>query len=170
MFDTFDRTGNAEFPFPKAVVFRALSVAVQNIRGMEVESKDAMACRIELKTGISAFSWGERVSISVGSSGDDSSVVSIGSGAKTIFGSATTHGKNRQNVREILEQTSRVLQKSGALWRAELAPPSPVSPPAAAQLPKSLADEIVKLVVLRDRGVLTAEEFDALKQRLVSGT
>jgi hypothetical protein len=41
MFDTFNRTGEAEFPFPKSIVFKALCEAVDGIRGMTVEHQDA---------------------------------------------------------------------------------------------------------------------------------
>ncbi|UIY25907.1 SHOCT domain-containing protein [Rhizobium leguminosarum] len=162
MFDTFDRKGDAEFPFPKAVVFRALREAVKSIRGMTVEGVDEMASRIELKTGMSAFSWGEKISVTVVSSGAEASMISVGSGAKTIFGSATTHGKNKQNVADIIGQTSAVLQRHGAEWAAQLTTEHPV--PSSS---KSITDELVKLVALRDQGVLTPAEFEAQKQRIL---
>jgi hypothetical protein len=167
MFDTFDRTGSAEFPFPKPVVFKALSEAVARIRGMTVENVDALAGRIDIKTGMSAFSWGERVSISVSSKGTDAASVSIGSGARTIFGSATVHGKNRQNVKDILEATSRVLQAKGDAWRAQMAP-TPVPSTPALTPAVSVADELMKLAALRDSGVLSAEEFNAQKAKILS--
>ena len=88
LFDTFDRTGNAEFSFHKQVVFRALCMAVEELDGMTIDSRDDLASRLDVKTGMSLFSWGERVTISVTGSGENSAVVSIQSGAKTILGSA----------------------------------------------------------------------------------
>ena len=102
LFDTFDRTGSAEFPFPKQVVFRALCAAVEELNGMSIENRDDLASRLDVKTGMSAFSWGEKVSISVAGNGANAAVASVQSAARTIFGSATTHGKNRANVREII--------------------------------------------------------------------
>jgi hypothetical protein len=41
------------------------------------------------------------------------------------------------------------------------------SAPAAAAAPASLADELTKLATLRDQGILTPDEFDAQKARLL---
>jgi hypothetical protein len=166
VFDTFDRTGNAEFPFPKAVVFRAVDTAVAALR-MNVASRDELASRIDIKTGASAFSWGERVAISVMASGDQSAVVSIQSASKTVIGSGTAHGKNRKNVRGIISKTSEILQESGVSWRGEMGlDPAPAA--AAGTAPSSsVADELAKLAQLRDQGVLTEAEFAAQKARLL---
>ena len=45
------------------------------------------------------------------------------------------------------------------------APPPPLSPPVAAT--GSVADELQKLVALREQGVLTEDEFTELKKRLL---
>jgi hypothetical protein len=118
-----------------------------------------LASRLDIKTGMSAFSWGEKVSVTVSSKDGETAVISVGSGAKTIFGSATAHGKNRENVRQILVATSEVLGRRGAQWRAEM--------PVAPSVRSSVADELMKLAALRDQGVLTVEEFSAQKQALL---
>lgn len=46
---------------------------------------------------------------------------------------------------------------------------APVAPPASAS-PALVADELVKLVALRDQGVLSADEFAAQKARLLAST
>jgi hypothetical protein len=168
LYDTFDRTGNAEFPFPKEVVFRAMYTAITQLPGMGIESHDQLASRIDVKTGMTAFSWGERVSINVNGNGSNAAVVSVQSAAKTVFGSATTHGKNRQNVRNIINQTSRLLAQYGAQWMDEmgLKPSEGVAPDSKSN---SVADELMKLADLRDRGILTPEEFDRQKTKLLGG-
>ena len=164
MFDTFDRTGDCEFPFPKQVVFHAICVAVGGFRGMKITSRDELACRLDITTGMSAFSWGEKVSVSVSGNGEQAAIVSVRSAAKTALGSATTHGKNRKNIREILDRTSALLQEHGAKWREEMGlSPITVSSPTAV----SVADELEKLVQLRDRGILSESEFQAQKSRLL---
>jgi len=165
MFDTFDRTGTAEFPFAKPVVFRALCEAVPSIAGMKVERKDELASRLDVSVGMSAFSWGEKVSIGVTSTGPNASTVGVASGAKTILGSATVHGKNRKNVAQIIAKTSDILQAKGAAWAAELGAPEP----SASRATGALSDELTKLAGLRDAGVLSAEEFQAAKTRLLAG-
>jgi hypothetical protein len=109
-FDTFDRTGSAEFPFNKQIVFRAVCEAVDQIGGMSVERRDDLSTRLDIKTGVSAFSWGERVSVSVIAHGS-ASLVSVQSGAKTIFGSGTTHGKKPKKRSGDIEQDIRYFRK-----------------------------------------------------------
>lgn len=164
LFDTFDRTGNAELPFHKQVVFRAVCSAVEGLKGMNIEYRDELACRLDVKTGMSAFSWGEKVSISITGNGADAAVVSVQSGAKTIFGSATTHGKNRKNVRHIIQRTSELLAQHASEWQKEmrLEPQAPI--PSST---RSIADEILKLAALRDQGLLSPEEFNGQKARLL---
>lgn len=57
--------------------------------------------------------------------------------------------------------------------RAIAAKPAAAVPPAAATAPTrpdSIADELTKLAALRDRGVLTSEEFQAQKTALLRST
>jgi hypothetical protein len=163
MFDTFDRTGAAEFPFPRKVVFRALCEAVPLMPGMKIERCDDLACRLDVSTGVSAWSWGEKVTVAVSSAGDQSASLSIQSAVKTVFGSASGHGKNRQNVRAIVEQTSRVLSAKGEEWKQELGLGA-----APIQSSNSIAEELSKLAALRNDGVLDEAEFMAAKARLLS--
>jgi hypothetical protein len=163
LYDTFDRTGSAEYPFPKQVVFRALRAAVNRLAGMKVEGCDELACRLDIKTGISALSWGERVTVTVCANGDQAAVVSVQSGAKTVFGSATTHGKNRKNVREIINAISELLRSQGEIWRNEMG-----LVPQASSSKSSVADELTKLARLREQGILSDAEFQAQKARLLA--
>jgi hypothetical protein len=169
MFDTLDRTGTAEFPFKKQTVFRALCMALDNLKGMTVDSRDDLASRLVVKVGMSAFSWGEKVAITVTKNSENSSVVAVQSGAKTILGSATTHGKNRENVRKIISSTSQVLSEFGAQWEADLAEKEHTTERQSSDnASKSLADEIKKLADLRDEGILTEDEFLDQKRKLLA--
>jgi hypothetical protein len=164
MFDTFDRTGAAEFPFPKEVVFLALMEAVKS-SGMKINNVDKLSHRLDVSTGVSVNSWGEKISISVHSAGQSASTIAVASGAKTIFGSATTHGKNKKNVREILASTSRVLQRNGDVWLAEC---GHIREAVGESRAPSIADELGKLAALRDSGALTTQEFEIQKQKLLA--
>ena len=168
-FDTFDRTGKAEFSFPKQVVFRALCKAVEGLKGMSLASRDDIAFRLDVKTGMSAFSWGETVSVSVAGTGSNSAVVSVQSAAKTIFGSATAHGKNRENVREIITHTSNLLAEHGSQWEEEMGlKPTANDSRSLGKSAGSIADELVKLAALREQGILTPEEFNMQKAKLLA--
>ncbi len=72
-----------------------------------------------------------------------------------------THGKNRKNVRDIIEATSKVLATKGEEWREEMGLSASVSSGP------SLADELSKLVALRDQGAIDADEFQAAKAKLL---
>lgn len=161
MFDTFDRTGSVEFPYTASVVFRAVVSAVQSLPGMQVHESNDLARQIFVKTGVTAFSWGERVTISVLESGPERSRLQIASAAKTNFGSATTHGKNRRNVQEIISKTTRILDASGDRWAKELAKAPALKPS------QSVADEIGKLANLREQGILSDLEFESQKKKLL---
>jgi hypothetical protein len=137
---------------------------------MRITSHDELACRLDVTTGMSAFSWGEKVFISVSGNGGQAAMASVRSAAKTVLGSATTYGKNRKNIREILNRTSALLQAHGAKWREEMGlSPMAVSVAAvsvASPMAVSVADELEKLAQLRDRGILSDGEFQAQKVRL----
>ena len=94
----------------------------------------------------------------------NSAVVSIQSAAKTIFGSATTHGKNRKNVREIINETSRLFTQYGSQWEEEISTQSSTS---TEHSPRLVADELAKLADLLKQGFLSPEEFSAQKARLL---
>jgi len=165
MFVTPDQTGEAEFPFPKAVVFRALGQAVAATTGMEAEEIDHVAGRLVIKTGMTLLSWGERVVASVFDQGAMRSRLAVKSAPKTIVGSGLSHTRNRKNVAAVIKATSEILAKRGELWTNEMglrpAAPAPSAPTA------SIADELVKLGQLRQEGLLTEAEFETQKARLL---
>ncbi|HVR05752.1 MAG TPA: SHOCT domain-containing protein [Solirubrobacteraceae bacterium] len=49
------------------------------------------------------------------------------------------------------------------------AQPPPAPPPAVAPTSESTVDQLQKLAQLRDSGVLTPEEFEAQKQKILAG-
>jgi len=68
---------------------------------------------------------------------------------------------------KMAERAAPTLMVGGQPWTGMPTPPAPPAPPAPA--PASTADELTKLADLRDRGVLTEEEFQAQKQRVLGG-
>jgi predicted nucleotide-binding protein len=125
----------------------------QRFRTCGSKKSNKLAGHIYLRAATSAFSWGERVTVSVLESGQGRSQVQISSAAKTIAGSATTHGRNRKNVQQIISVMTKILEQNGEKWTEEFGV-------AATQHPsRSPADEIRKLAELHQSGVLTDEEF-----------
>lgn len=74
-----------------------------------------------------------------------------------MLGGAMDMGKNRKNIEAISKALS-----------TELQPYKTVSKKSAVQKPSgSIAEEIGKLAELRDKGILTDEEFNKKKKELL---
>ena len=166
MFDTFDRTGAAEFPFSRDLVYRALSKAIPTISGMTIEHEDALTCRLSVSAGMSAFSWGEKITVAVIENGSDRALVQIGSGPKTILGSATTHSKNRKNVDRILRAASDILQQSGAAWQAEKRAAASIDA-SDALAPSTIESRLRRLAQLRTDGLISEIDFESRKAEIL---
>jgi hypothetical protein len=119
-FDATDRTSAVEFPFPPSVVFRAVAEAISDLPGMTFHEFDQLTGHVYVTAAASAFLGGERVGVSVLDEGSGRSRVQIASGAKTVFGSASTRGRSRKNVDEIISATRKVLGAHGEKWTQDL--------------------------------------------------
>jgi hypothetical protein len=172
MFDTFDRTGAVEFAFARPVVFRALEVAVPKLKGMKVAESNAVAGHLFITTGASAFSWGEKVQVSVLDAGPERSRMQIASAGKTIAGSATAHGKNRKNVQNIISATSNELGAHGEEWTRELAPPTApdgLTEATSAQPGKpTIEARLTQLTELHAKGLISDEEFESRRAAILN--
>src|SRR5262245_54384187 len=102
--------------------------------------------------------------------------------AAMVGGTAYAVGKHAQRGQEREAEQEARLQELEAQQAAQsqqayapppqAAPPPPQAappPPMSAGGPTNLADELTKLKGLADAGVLTPEEFEAAKQKLLSG-
>ena len=155
-----NQNGEAEFPYSKENVFEAICRAVPIISGMKVETADKLTGRITVKANITLWSFGEAILIQISSPVEGITKVQITSGSK--FGVLTDlfdMGKNRKNVERILSGTSAVLSQLS---------PSTGNSQTASSSKNSVADEIQKLKKLFDDGVLTKEEFQHQKTRLLN--
>jgi hypothetical protein len=106
-----DHEGGAAFPFCKEDVFEALVKAISTINGITANKIDRLSGHILAKAGVSLFSWGENIPISVMEVSPGLTRVSIISTPKTgiMFGGAFDLGKNRRNIENILEIASKIL-------------------------------------------------------------
>lgn len=153
-----DHNGESEFPFRKDIVFDAICKAVSAIDGMKIDNADRLTGRIMVKAGISLFSWGENIPIQLSSLSETKTKVQITSSPKTgmMFGGAFDMGKNRKNIEKILTASSKIL----STLKPEIQ--------ASENLKNtSIADELQKLKKLLDDGILTHEEFDQQKTKLL---
>ncbi len=155
-----DHEGVVEYPFSMKTVFEAVIEASKNIDGLSLNGADELSGRVTFKSGISLASWGENIPIQlVGISGTRTQM-RILSTPKTgvMFGGAMDFGKNRQNIEKIINAVSKVLSTK------------PVETDKSAALSSAfIADELVKLKQLKDEGILTQEEFDVQKAKILAG-
>jgi len=153
-----DHHGEVEYPYSQKTVFDALMAASKKIDGLELDSADEISGRVTLKAGVSLRSWGENIPVQLVSITPVRTRVQIMSTPKTgvMFGGAMDLGKNRQNIEKIIRAVSD-----------ELAGKEPekesVSIDAA-----SVGDELIKLKQLLDQGVLTQDEFDEQKRKILT--
>lgn len=154
-----DHSGSVEYPYSKKTVFAAVMAAAKHIDGFELDSADEMSGHVTLKAGVSWSSWGENIPIQLISVSPVRTKVEIISTPKTgvLFGGANDFGKNRRNIEKIISAISAQLQGK----------PAEVEQPSVSST--SAADELLKLKQLKDAGVLSDEEFESQKQKILSG-
>lgn len=153
-----DHATSAKVPYAPDDVFEALKHCCKYIGGINIDSIDDVLKTIYLKAGVSLFSWGENVTVTVKSSDDGESIVEITSAPKTgvMFGGAADMGKNKKNMKNIMDALSKDLKKYSMVEKKSQASPN-----------LSIADEIKKYAELKEQGLLTEEEFQAKKKQLL---
>ncbi len=92
--------------------------------------------------------------------------------AAVVGGAAYHVGKKTQQGRQAeADQDAQIAelqqQQADQQYAAQAPPPAPAQ--AAPAAGGGLADELAKLKSLLDSGVLTQDEFDAAKQRIIAG-
>ena len=154
-----DHEGSVEYPFSKKTVFDALMEAAPKIDGLELDSADEVSGRVVFKAGVSLASWEENIPVQLVEVATTRTQMKVMSSPKTgiMFGGAMDLGKNRRNIEKIISAVSDVLANKPA----EVENPKPVAV-------ASTTDELIKLKSLLDSGVLTQEEFDEQKKRVLA--
>ena len=153
-----DHTTSVKVPYSLDDTFQALKQSSQYLYGMKVDSVDDLLKTMYLKAGVSAFSWGENITVSVKSAEDGQTVVEISSASKTgAIGGALDMGKNNRNLKTIMDELSMELKKYPQVKKNNESIASA----------RSIADEIKEFAELTKQGILTEEEFNAKKKQLL---
>ena len=155
-----DHEGGAEFPYHKDDVFGALVKAIPTVKGFKIDKADKLTGHILAKAGVSLMSWGENIPISIVEVSPGRTRVSITSTPKTgaMFGGAFDLGKNRKNIEDILEATSKILSSK----------PPVKSDAAKQQVAMDPTQRISKLKELLDKGLISNDEFEKKKADILS--
>lgn len=151
-----DHEGTVEYPFSQKTVFKAIMEAAPNIEGLSVDSADEMSGRVTFKAGVSLASWGENIPVQLVRMAPTRTQMKVLSTPKTgvMFGGAMDFGKNRRNIEKIISAVSTVLSAKPSEKEISLNVSSDV-------------DKLVKLKDLLDSKVITLEEFNEQKNRLL---
>lgn len=154
-----DHNGESEFPFKRDTVFDAVCKAIAKVDGMKIDNSDKLSGRIMVKAGVTLWSWGENIPIQLTALSATRTKMQITSSPKTglMFGGAMDMGKNRKNIEKIISETSKILSTL----------PAEIQVKEETNTASSVADEIQKFKNLLDTGVLTEEEFNEQKKRLL---
>lgn len=154
-----DHEGCVEYPYSKKTVFDAIIVVAPKIDGLSLDSADEISGRVTFKAGVSLASWGENIPVQLVEVTPVRTQMKVLSSPKTgvMFGGAMDFGKNRQNIEKIINAVSGALANK----------PAEIEQPKATSL-TSTSDELIKLKSLLDSGVLSKEEFDEEKKRILS--
>ncbi len=152
-----DHTQSIKVPYSPEDTFKALQSAVMKVEGFQIDQVDETLKTVYAKAGVSLFSWGENINVSVEACSDGTSEVSVLSTPKTgaLFGGAADMGKNRKNIAAISTALSNELKNYAMVQMKQ-------------KNDNSVADEIKKLAELRDQGILTEEEFSKKKNELLN--
>ena len=90
--------------------------------------------------------------------------------AAVVGGTAYYAGKKVSQGRQAeADQEARIADLEAQQAEQQYAAPAPAPAAEAPAAGGGLADEIAKLKSLLDSGVLTQDEFDAAKQRIIAG-
>lgn len=155
-----DHEGGAEFPYHKAEVFKALEYSISKILGMKIVRSDVLSGHIYAKAGISLFTWGENIPITVTEISFGRTRVSITSTPKTglLLGGAFDFGKNRRNIESIITATSKLLSRRPPVKIDTQPPPAHIDP----------VQRMEQLKQLLKNELITEEEFERKKTEIVN--
>lgn len=131
------------------------ALQLQREKNYSLKASDDITRRVVMKTGISLVSWGENITISIIAEPNGTSSISISSGTKT--GTPLDFGKNNKNINEIMDAFSKQLKNYKQI--------TPKDSSGNAQV--SIAEELEKLASLKEKGILSQQEFDAQKKKLL---
>lgn len=153
-----DQSGMLQVPYSASDCFSAAMAAAKKLDGIKIDKIDDIGRVLYLKAGVSLFSWGEIVTVSIFERSALLSEIVVSSSPKVGTAAIRTMdmGKNKKNIIRIQQAITKELQSYNKL------------DPMASKGPDSIADEIKKLASLKEQGILTDEEFAAKKAQLLN--
>ena len=152
-----DHETKIKVPYSLENTFDALKKCVGNIDGFKIDSIDNLMKTVYLKAGVSLFSWGENITVTIKETTDGMSEIQALSTPKTgvMFGGAMDMGKNRKNLNTIMSFLSEELKNYTQITTQN-------------NTTNNITEKIKQLSKLKDEGLITEEEYSTKKQELLS--
>ena len=147
-----DQQLQIQVPYSPDDTFNALKAAMEKLPKVKVDSASPTTRTVAAEIGMSLWSWGENISISVVPVEGGSGVTVISS--SKVRANVLNGGKNAKNIAEIVDALSKEPQVSQTI---ETLVDS-----------GDVAARLERLAALRESGVLTEEEFAAEKAKILS--
>jgi hypothetical protein len=149
-----DTTDEARYNAPPSLVWEALKASLQVHKGVARARFEDQTMRADFATTMTGATWGQKMCAIVRSEGSSSCV--------KVEGVANWRRGGRRDDLRIRKIASELFDKI-----AERLPTDYVMPEQTEASPPSVADELAKLAALRDSGILSVDEFEELKAKLL---
>lgn len=156
-----DHEGRIQVNYSQETAFKACKEACKVLDGFSIQKIDDVAHTLYIKSGMSLFSWGEVICVSVIKVENYLSEIIISSAPKIGMGANAPGlmgdmGKNRKNINMIQQIVSEQLSKY------------PIEVQVSQSKNVSITDEIVKLAELKTSGIITEQEFQEMKKKIIN--
>ncbi len=150
-----DHSQSFEVPYTLENTFCALQAAINNLDGMKLDKVEESIHTLYVKSGISVFSWGENITISLAENINGYTKITVLSTPKTgvMFGGALDMGKNRRNIERISKELSDILA-----YFPKIKPNINNS---------SDINDLYKLAELLERGLISEDEYQLKKKQIL---
>lgn len=158
-----NKQGEADYPFSKDIVFEAVCQAIASIGHMRIDTTNEAIGQIVVRTNVNLLNFGERIPIQISEVDESKTKVQVTSSPKggIWLAGPFDFGRNKKNIDLILSATSSILSsRKPALQKVEARNDDVIT--------DSVADELKKLKNLMDEGILTKEEFNEQKAKLLN--
>lgn len=154
-----DYNSEIDVPYTKEQVFVAIESSISRLKGMEISKIDKITGHILVKAGVSLFSWGENIPISLSELSNGYTHICITSTPKTgaLFGGVTDLGKNRKNIEQIIEAISMGLKDM-----------TPIEEIKDESNLESIDERLQKLKELLDNGFIDQNEYNDKKKDILA--
>ncbi len=106
-----DHTQSVVVPYNIDNTFQATKNAIYKLNDYKIDSFNEIMHTFNLKAGVSLWSWGENITLTLTENNNGETIINILSTPKTgiMFGGAMDMGKNRKNIQNLYNAISQEL-------------------------------------------------------------